>query len=224
MAKILVIEDDRDVIKVVKDSLVLEGHTVETIESGDKGSEHLKQNQYDLVVLDWMLPKLTGIEILKELRTSGNNTPVLMLTGQDVVDSRAEGLESGADDYLTKPFHVNELCARVRAILRRCANKGPDKLRLGTLELDPLSFTVTNAGEEIRLAPREFALLEFLMKNPNRAFSAEILLSKVWTDEDESNVESVRTCVKRLRKKLAETQAASMLQTDTGSGYKLALP
>jgi|ERR1700722_7158290 DNA-binding response OmpR family regulator len=221
MVRILVVEDDKDVTSVVCQSLGLEGHTVNAIHSGDSAADHLKSAQYALVILDWKLPKLSGLEILQQLRERGDNTPVLMLTGQHDIGSRAEGLDSGADDYLTKPFHMAELRARVKALLRRTSSKTETDLRIGTLTLDPLSFRVTNVGEEIRLAPREFALLEFLMRHPNQNHTAEALLTNVWKDQDDCTAETVRTCIKRLRVKLGGKQAATMLQTSPGQGYSI---
>jgi two-component system, OmpR family, response regulator len=221
MVKILVVEDDKDASSVVCQALGLDGHTVNAIDSGDIAVDHLMNTQYDLVILDWMLPKFSGLEILQGLRTRGDNTPVLMLTGQDDIDSRAEGLDTGADDYLTKPFHMAELCARVKALLRRTSSKAETNVRIGPLTLDPLSFKVTNAGEDIRLAPREFALMEFLMRHPNQNYTAEALLANVWQDQDDCTVDTVRTCIKRLRKKLGGKEAATMLQTSPGQGYSL---
>lgn len=224
MARILIVEDDKDVSSVVCQSLALEGHSVHAIGSGDEAEQHLLSKQYDLLILDWQLPRVSGLEILQHLRERGDNTRVLMLTGKDHVNDRACGLDSGADDYLIKPFNMAEVTARVKVLLRRGGTRDDGVLRIGKLTLNSLSLKVTSAGEDVRLAPREFALLEFLMRHPNENHSAESLLSSVWKDEDDVTVETVRTCIKRVRKKLGDNDVAAMLQTSPGCGYSLRTP
>jgi len=221
MAKILLVEDDQSLAKLVRNWLSLEHHVVETVEDGEEALHRLKVSEYDLVILDWTLPKLTGVEVLKEHRRMGGQTPVLMLTGKDKISDKEEGFDAGADDYLTKPFHGKELTARIKALLRRPALLVKDLLRVGDLSLEKQNFSVHRGDNEIRLLPKEFALLEFLMRHPNQVFSAEALLERVWVSESESTVEAVTTCIKRLRRKLESDGSSSPIVTVHGVGYKL---
>ena len=221
MAKILLVEDDQALSKLVRNWLSLEHHAVETVEDGEEALHRLKVSEYDLVILDWTLPKLAGVEVLKEHRRLGGQTPVLMLTGKDKISDKEEGFDAGADDYLTKPFHGKELTVRIKALLRRPPNLVKDVLRVGDLVLEKENFSVRRGDSEIRLLPKEFALLEFLMRHPNQVFSAEALLERVWVSESESTVEAVTTCIKRLRRKLESDGVPSPIATVHGVGYKL---
>lgn len=221
MAKILLVEDDQALAKLVRNWLSLEHHNVETVEDGEEALHRLKVSEYDLVILDWTLPKMAGVEVLKEHRRIGGQTPVLMLTGKDKISDKEEGFDAGADDYLTKPFHGKELTVRIKALLRRPPLLVEDVLRVGDLVLEKGNFSVRRAESEIRLLPKEFALLEFLMRHPNQVFSAEALLERVWVSESESTVEAVTTCIKRLRRKLEADGGTSPIATVHGVGYKL---
>lgn len=221
MTKILLVEDDQALSKLVRNWLSLEHHAVETVEDGEEALHRLKVSEYDLVILDWTLPKLAGVEVLKEHRRLGGQTPVLMLTGKDKISDKEEGFDAGADDYLTKPFHGKELTVRIKALLRRPPNLVKDVLRVGELVLEKENFSVRRGESEIRLLPKEFALLEFLMRHPNQVFSAEALLERVWVSESESTVEAVTTCIKRLRRKLESDGTPSPIATVHGVGYKL---
>lgn len=221
MAKILLVEDDQALAKLVRNWLSLEHHAVESVEDGEEALHRLKVSEYDLVILDWTLPKLAGVEVLKEHRRLGGQTPVLMLTGKDKISDKEEGFDAGADDYLTKPFHGKELTVRIKALLRRPPNLVQDVLRVGELVLQKENFSVRRGENEIRLLPKEFALLEFLMRHPNQVFSAEALLERVWVSESESTVEAVTTCIKRLRRKLESDGTPSPIATVHGVGYKL---
>ena len=159
--------------------------------------------------------------MLEEFRASGGNAPVLMLTGKDSISDKELGLDTGADDYLTKPFHGKELTARIKALLRRPPNLVSDVLKVGDLVLERADFRVTRNGQEVRLLPKEFALLEFFMRYPNRVFSAEALLERVWVSESEATVDAVTSCIKRLRKKLEIDGDKSPISTVHGVGYKL---
>ncbi len=224
MPKILVVEDDLDLRSIVEDWLKHEHHLVEVASKGDEAMELIGIYPYDLIILDWQLPNMSGIEILKKYRQKGGKTPVLMLTGQDQTDHIETGLDSGADDYLTKPFHMKELSARIRALLRRPQTVTENVLRAGELCLNPRTFAVTKGGAEIRLLPKEFALLEFLMRHPNQVFSADALLDRVWRSENDAAPETVRTCIKRLRRKIDGESDDSLIQTLHGVGYKLHCP
>lgn len=221
MAKILLVEDDPALAKLVRNWLGLEHHIVESVDDGEEGLHRLKVGEYDLIILDWNLPKVTGVDILREFRNFGGSTPVLMLTGNDTISNKEEGFDAGADDYLTKPFHGKELTMRIKALLRRPHNLVGDTLKVGDLELERSQFTVTRNGNEVKLLPKEFALLEFFMRYPNKVFSAEALLERVWASESDTTVEAVTTCIKRLRKKLEADGGSSPISTVHGVGYKL---
>src|SRR5262249_466480 len=158
--------------------------------------------KYDMVVLDVNLPKLSGLDVCKQFRESGGSTPILMLTGKDAIDDKERGLDAGADDYLTKPFHLKELSASVRALLRRPNTFTGDVLRSGDLILETSTFRVSRDGEDIQLSQQEFALLEFLMRNANQVFSPEALLDRVWKSSSDVSPAAIRTHIKMLRKKL----------------------
>ncbi len=221
MAKVLIVEDDVALGKMVRDWLLMEHHKVEIVTDGADAKEMLKVYDYDIVILDWELPHVSGIEILKEFRSRGKSTPVLVLTGRSAIDDKETGFDAGADDYLTKPFHGKELTARLRALLRRPEGYVGDLLTFGNLTLDHANYEVKKDGEEIRLLPKEFALLEFLMRNPNRVFAAEALLNRVWVAESEATVDALTTCIKRLRKKIDVAGQESIIRTIHGVGYKL---
>lgn len=224
MAKILIVEDDLDLRQIVEDWLRHDHHLIETATKGDEAMELIGTYPYDLIILDWQLPVYDGIRILKKFRQDGGKTPVLMLTGQDLAEQIEHGLDSGADDYLTKPFHMKELSARVRALLRRPQSIVENVLKVADISLNPRTYAVTKSGADIRLLPKEFALLEFLMRHPNQVFSAEALLDRVWRSENDAAPETVRTCIKRLRRKIDGDNEESVIQTLHGVGYKLHAP
>lgn len=221
MAKILVVEDDESLSRMVSEWLLGEHHTVECSYDGADAAEKLKFYEFDMVILDLNLPSQGGIKILREFRGCGKTTPVLILTGQDKIEDKEIGLDSGADDYLTKPFHMKELSARVRAVLRRPASYSGDRLVSRGLELDPGNHTVKVNGNEISLLPKEFQLLEFLMRHPDQVFSADALLNRVWASASDSSIDALTTCVKRLRKKIDVEGSPSFIKTVHGVGYKL---
>jgi len=222
VAKILVVEDDRLLSRLVRDYLASEHHNVEVADTGSTGMEMLECFRYDAIILDWELPGMTGIEILKRFRAKGGKTPVLMLTQRGSINEKETGFDSGTDDYLTKPFEMRELSARVRALLRRPAVFTGRVLAVRDIALDPGSHKVTRNGQEVDLLPKEFALLEFLLRHPGEVFSAEALLDRVWSSESESTEEAVSTCVRRLRKKVDDEGKPSLIQTVHGVGYRLA--
>jgi DNA-binding response OmpR family regulator len=220
MAKILVVEDEAALVRVVEDYLSIDHHEVEIAMTGDDARSRLKAYSYDLVVLDWQLPGASGIDILKEFRKSGGTTPILMLTGKKEIDEKEVALDSGADDYLTKPFNGRELAARIRALLRRPQTVTSNELQAGEFSLDRHNYRIAKGGTELHLVPKEFDLMEFFMKNPNRVFSAEALLNLVWSNESEATEEAVTTCIKRLRKKIDGDKKDSFIRTIYGVGYK----
>jgi DNA-binding response OmpR family regulator len=221
MAKLLVVEDDQDLSRMVEDWLAFDHHRVELVHTGADALELLEVCKYDLIILDWELPQLSGLELCKLLRAKGDQTPVLMLTGKGSIQEKLVGFKAGADDYLTKPFHMKELAARVLALLRRPNAFVQDVLKVGNLSLDPARYEVTNNGAEVQLSPKEFALLEFLMRHPNQVFSPEALLERVWTTDADVSPQTVRTCMGRLRQKIDHESQSSMIETLHGVGYKL---
>lgn len=221
MAKILVVDDDKDLCEFVSDALEFDGHIVEMSHDGNEALTRLALSAYDTIVLDLDLPHVTGIEICKKLRRDRVTTPIIMLTGRDKTSDKLDGLDSGADDYLTKPFEVKELCARVRAMLRRSSGSASDVLTVGDLVLDPTLYHVAVRGQEVKLLPKEFQLLQFLMRHPGRVFSHDALLSQVWALESEATDEAIRSCMKRLRKKLEDAASEPLIETVHRVGYRL---
>jgi len=220
MTKILLVEDDADILKTVVTFLKFEQFAVETTSDGLEAQALLKSFAYDLIILDWQLPGMSGVEICKDFRGRRGMTPVLMLTGLSSVKSKLEGLDSGADDYLTKPFDMRELGSRVRALLRRPASViANNNLIAGHLCLDEAQRIVTAKGSPIALTPREYELFQFLMRHPNQALSGEALLNRVWPSDSTVTAEALRTAMKRLRSKI--DPEAKVLKTIHGVGYIL---
>ena len=222
MAKIYIIEDDEELSDTLKDCLVSERHVVEQAYSGGEGLDHLRHYNYDLIILDWDLPQLTGLQLCTEFRHRGGNTPILFLTGLQDIAYKEKGFDAGCDDYLTKPFNLSELTRRVKALLRRPpAIVNENGLLTGRhLTLNPISTKVTASGREVRLNPKEYALLEFFMRYPGQVFSAEALLDRVWKSTSESSTEAITTAVKRLRKKLDIEGEPSLITTVHRVGYR----
>lgn len=222
MAKVLVVEDDIDLAGMVVDWLKFEHYTVELVYNGTEGMERLQTSEYDAVILDWDLPGMPGIDICRRFRSEGGTTPLIMLTGKDAMAEKEMGLDSGADDYLTKPFNMKELAARLRALLRRPAGLLDNMLKVRDIELEPTKYLVKKGGVEIQLLPKEFSLLEFFMRHPNQVFSADALIQRVWLSDSEATGDAIRTCLKRLRKKLEDSDEANpIIQTVHGVGYRL---
>lgn len=217
--RILVVEDDRKVASFIRQGLAEEGHTVETAADGPAALDLLAGGPYDLVILDVMLPGRDGFAVLREARASGVRAPVLMLTARDTVADKVAGLDAGADDYLVKPFDFEELVARVRALLRRAADRRAPVLQLADLSLDPATRKVTRGGRRIELTSREWALLEYFMRSAGRVLTRPMLVQRVWgLDFDpESNI--VEVYVGYLRKKIDGPGERRLLHTVRGAGY-----
>jgi DNA-binding response OmpR family regulator len=221
MAKILLVEDDDKLSKKIKSWLEMERHAVECSNRGHDALERLKLSQFDLIILDWQLPELEGIDILIAYRAGGGKSAVLMLTGRDDIKDKLEGLNCGADDYLTKPFHLEELSARIRALVRSISMVGGEVLRAGALELNTSTHRVSIEGKEVKLQPKEFALLEFMLHNPKEVFSVEALLNSIWPSEPEASEDNVRVCIARLRNKIDLPGSASIIRTVHRRGYQI---
>jgi two-component system, OmpR family, response regulator len=224
--KILVIEDDADTRAFIAKGLCEHGHCVDQSSDGRDGLFMASDGGYDLVILDRMLPGLDGLGVLKALRAANVQTPVLILSALASVDDRIAGLENGSDDYLVKPFAFSELAARVNALLRRADGKTTDsaetRLAVGDLEIDLLTRIVRRAGRAIDLKPREYALLEYFARNADRVVTRTMLLEQVWDYHFDPATNVIDVHVSRLRKKLDEGFAGTMLHTVRGAGYRLA--
>lgn len=223
MAKVLLVEDDATLAHNVVEWLKLEHYVVEWVADGTEALDRLKFYKFDLIILDWMIPGVTGVEVCKQFRTHGGTTPILMLTGKNNIAEKELGLDSGSDDYLTKPFNLKELSARLRALLRRQPALSGNKLNCGSLELDLQDHNVMKNGKQVHLVPKEYSLLEFFMRHPNQVFSSEALLDRVWNSSSDVSPESIRTYVARLRSKIDDENAESMIENVHGVGYKLVL-
>jgi len=224
MKRILLIEDDKDIVELVRYNLEKEGFQVVAASDGLTGLGQLKKSPPDLLLLDLMLPRLSGLEICKEVRrdASLNRLPILILTARGEEADRVVGLELGADDYVTKPFSVRELVARVRALLRRTEPSGEAEkaIEIGPLHIEPASYRVTSAGKPLVLSTLEFRLLHFLASHPNRVFSRDQLLDAVWGTERFVTPRSVDVYVRRLREKTeANPRHPRYLKTVRGAGY-----
>ena len=220
--KLLVIEDDRTTGAYIGDSLRAEGHLVDLIPSGADGLVQASIGGYDVIVLDRMLPGLDGLSVLKTLRGAKNRTPVLLLTAIGGVDDRIDGLNAGADDYLVKPFVFGELSARIAALGRRPQmTEAPVKLTVRDLEMDLLGRRVTRAGKEIELLPREFALLEQLLRRKGRVQTRTMLLEAVWDIHFDPQTNVVETHISRLRTKIDKPFGSDLIETVRGSGYRI---
>jgi two-component system phosphate regulon response regulator PhoB len=223
-ARILIVEDEEPLTLLLRYNLEAEGYEVETVARGDDAATRLKESPPDLVVLDWMLPGLSGIELCRSLRArpETRQLPIIMLTARGEESEKVRGLATGADDYIVKPFSVPELLARVRALLRR-ANPGrvASVLLIGDIELDREKKRVTRGGQAIELGPTEYKLLEFLMERPGRVFSRAQLLDGVWGSDIYIDERTVDVHVGRLRRALNRGRADDPIRTVRGSGYAL---
>lgn len=221
MAKILVIEDESDLSECLRKLFTKEGHQVEVVDDGAVADTHLKLYDCDLILLDINLPGMSGIEVCRRYRSRGGKTPILMLTARSSVDDKTSGLDSGADDYLDKPFHVRELMARLRALLRRSSNEHSDVLQAGPLSINTSTAKVEYNNSPIKLLPKELDVLTFLARHKGKAFSAEEILRRVWTCDNAVTVDTVRTHVKNLRKRLEQCGCKDIVRHDRGAGYSI---
>lgn len=221
MAKILLIDDDTELCVVVRNWLERDNHLIEIANCGKDGLDLLRTYPYDIIVLDWGLPDVAGIDVLDQYRKSGGNTPIIFVTGRAAMSDKESGLDTGADDYLTKPFDVKELAARIRAILRRPSSQIEPVFTINKITVDRSRHRVTKSGAVIKLFRREYALLDFLLRNPEVVFTADELLDRVWDSEAGVSKETVRTAVARLRKQLDTDGEPSIIENIRGYGYKL---
>ncbi|MGJ8656380.1 MAG: response regulator transcription factor [Akkermansiaceae bacterium] len=219
--KILYVED----YKLLRESVALgirdKGWLVDTSSDGEEGLWMATENEYDAIILDVMLPKLNGFEILKQLRKNSNNTPVIMLTAKDELENRIEGLDSGADDYLTKPFYIDELISRINALYRRTSNQRQPVITCGDIEINTITKTVTRSGKIIDLTTREYALIEYFAHRMNEVVTRTDIWEHVYGSEHNSTSNIVDVYIGYLRKKLNVNGAPNRLHTKRGHGYYL---
>jgi len=225
--KILVVDDERAVRESLRRALELEGYQIELAADGQEALQRLEANgdaQPDAVILDVLMPTLDGLEVCRRLRRSGNRVPVLMLTARDEIDNRVAGLDAGADDYVTKPFALEELVARVRALLRRTSAGDDQLLRFADLELDPGTREVRRGGDPIELTRTEFALLELFMTNPRQVLTRSIIFERVWGYDFGFASNSLDVYIGYLRRKTEAGRKPRLIQTVRGVGYALREP
>jgi DNA-binding response OmpR family regulator len=221
MSKILIVEDEIELAEKLQEFLIMQDHIVDAVHNGADAIQILKSFNYDLIILDWELGDISGLAVCKHYRSNGGLSPIIFLTGRDSVENKEQGLNSGADDYLTKPFHPRELTARVKACLRRPRQMQLETLIAGDLCLERNQRKLTKAGEAIHLRPKEYVLMEFLMSHPNQYFSSKDLLDSLWKSDAEASEDTIRTSIKTLRRKISAEHEECPIKTSHGFGYKL---
>jgi DNA-binding response OmpR family regulator len=216
---ILIIEDEVKLAEVLRKALTAERYTVEIARDGQEGFDKALKNNYGLIVLDLMLPKKDGMDVCKELRERHIHTPIIMLTARGVLEDRVQGLDVGADDYLMKPFEMEELFARIRAVLRRRKTSEPLVLKVGDLVMDTKSHEVTRAGKKISLTPKEYRILDALMRQSGEALTRDQLIKEAWGNEFKEDNHELNVHMRYLRTKVDEGHAKSLIHTVRGVGY-----
>ena len=219
--RVLVIEDETKVGSFIKRALEEESYAVDLCEDGAQGLDMALSGSYDLIMIDLMLPSLPGLEVLARLRKEKIQTPVMILTAQSKVDQRVKGLDAGADDYLTKPFAIDELLARVRALLRRGPVESPGILQIDDLMLNPANREVTRGGQRIDLTVKEYALLEYFMRHAGRVLTRPMISDHVWNQDFDTFTNVIDVYVNYLRNKIDRGRARKLIHTIRGSGYML---
>ena len=220
--KILLVDDETELSDPLSRILLQEGYEVDIADNGATGMELAWQNQYDLLILDWMLPYKSGLEICRELRSHSFTTPVLFLTAKDTVDDRVNGLDAGADDYLMKPFELRELLARVRALLRRSTQDAPnsDRLQVADLELDIDDRVAYRQGKAINLSEKEIELLTYFMQHPDRLLTHEEIYSYLWQADEQPSSNVLAALIRLLRRKIEVKGETQLIHTVYGKGYR----
>ena len=222
--KILLVEDEEGIGGLIKDGLEKEEFSVDYCKDGDSGMEHAMAHSYDAIVLDVMLPGKSGLEILKMVRASQNNVPIIIITARGETEDRIQGLDLGADDYLPKPFFVEELIARLRAIWRRSSETGMSVLNVGTLSANLMTREVIRSGQQIEMTPKEFSLLAFLMRAPGRVLTRTQILEQVWGYHFDPGTNLVDVYIRRLRSKIDFEGEIPLIETLRGVGYRMQDP
>lgn len=219
--RVLLIEDDVTIARLLKEGLEDESYAVDVVNDGSEGYRTAVADDYDVIILDIMLPGMNGYEVCRALRNDGNKTPILMLTARDTERDIVEGLDTGADDYLAKPFSFDVLLARIRALLRRPNEKLEEILQVGDLKLDPSSKKVMRASQEINLTAKEYGVLEYLMRNKGKVLSKEQIISHVWDFDADVLPNNVELFIMFLRRKIDKPFKSKLIHTVSGFGYKL---
>ena len=219
--KLLFAEDDRDLSMAVKTLLERSGFTVDAVYNGEEAVDYALAENYDGIILDWMMPKKDGIDALQEMRRQGVRTPCILLTARDAVEDRVTGLDAGADDYLSKPFNGKELLARIRGMLRRRDSYVPDTVSWEDLQLDKGTCDLRCGEQSIRLTGKIYQMMELFMENPKHLFSAQQLMDKIWGWDAEAEINVVWVNISQLRKKLAELGSNAEIRVYRGTGYAL---
>jgi len=219
--RILVIEDEKKVASFIKKGLVEEHYAVDAAFDGEEGLYLAEVNDYDLIVLDLMIPKIDGFGVLKKIRERKNNVPILVLTAKDSLEDTVRGLDAGCDDYLTKPFAFVELLARIRALLRRDKKEKESVLRIADLSLSVVTHKVMRQGKEIELTSKEYTLLEYFMRNPEKVLTRTMISEHVWDYHFDSNTNVIDVYVNYLRKKIDKDFDSKLIHTIRGIGYMM---
>jgi DNA-binding response OmpR family regulator len=219
--RILLVEDEPKVASFIRRALEEESYAVDVCVDGTTGLDWAQGVNYDLIILDLMLPGLPGLQLLRQLRAAGVKTPVLILTARSEVDQRVKGLDAGADDYLTKPFAIEELLARARALFRRASGTPTGTLQVDDLVLNPVTREVTRAGQRIELTSKEYALLEYLMRNAGRVLTRPMITEHVWDLDFDTFTNVIDVYISYLRNKIDRGRDSSLIQTVRGSGYMI---
>ncbi len=220
--RVLLVEDDKRIARFIQKGLKENAYAVDVAETGDDALYQVEVNPYDLIILDLMLPGKNGFEVCEEIRAGDNDIPILMLTANDTLEDRIQGLDTGADDYLTKPFEFGELLARLRALLRRPRGEMlPTKINVGELEIDTRSQTARGGNEQIVLTTKEYSLLQYFARNANRVIGREEISEHVWNENFDPFSNLIEVYVNRLRQKLSSSVTSPVLKTRRGAGYIL---
>jgi len=217
--RILVVEDEKTLADAIATGLTLQGYSADVSYDGEQALVAAEVNQYDVILLDLNLPKVDGVEVCRRIRASDANVGILMLTARSTLDDRVTGLDTGADDYLLKPFHFPELMARIRAILRREGDKKSTIIRLGKVVLDPNAARLLVAENTVSLTAKEFGIMEYLMRNAGRTVSQEELLEHVWNEDANLFTQSIKVHLNNIRRKLDAAGAPGFIATIKGRGY-----
>ena len=219
--RILIVEDEKKIASLIKRGLKEEGYASDIAQDGVEGEFFATTNEYDVIILDVMLPKTDGITLCKSLRSRKISTPIIMVTAKDAVSDKVKGLDSGADDYITKPFAFEELLARIRALMRKRENPAANKLKVDGLELDLLAHEVARDGKKIELTSKEYALLEYLMRNPGVVVTRTMVAEHVWDINFDSDTNIIDVYINYLRKKIDDGFKKDLIQTIRGRGYTI---
>jgi len=217
--RILIAEDQKDLNKILVKKLTAEGYSVDNCFDGQEALDFLDMASYDGVILDIMMPKLDGLSVIKQMRAKGDHTPVLFLTARDTVDDKVKGLDLGANDYLVKPFSFEELMARVRAMTRKTATSNSPVYTIADLSLDTNTHAVTRGGENIKLSAKEFALLEYMLRNKGKVLSRDNIENNLWNFDYEGGTNAVDVYIRYLRKKIDDNFEPKLIHTVRGVGY-----